>query len=267
MQWLSSRPPGRSRVAQRAEVGGQLGVADVLGEPDRADRVELATPGRRGSRGDAPRPGLCSPRRTISACAHSAWLRDSVTPSALHPVLGGGVHDHAAPAAADVEQPHPRFEGQLLRDQLVLGRLRLLQRGRLGRVHRAGVGHRRAEHPLVEPVGHVVVVRDGLAVARLRVQPARRAVLQLGRRRPVPQPQRQQPAGQPELLGPRHVVQRDVGHRVQQLVEVAVDLDLALDVARARPSVPGAVASRASARGEVIRIAMSELSGPALLPS
>jgi hypothetical protein len=37
--------------------------------------------------------------------------------------------------------------------------------------------------------------------------------------------------------------------------------------ARARPSVPGAVASLASALGVVIRRASSELSGPALLPS
>ena len=37
--------------------------------------------------------------------------------------------------------------------------------------------------------------------------------------------------------------------------------------ARASPSEPGAVASRASARGETILSAVSAVSGPALLPS
>ena len=41
----------------------------------------------------------------------------------------------------------------------------LLKRRRGVRVARAGVGHRRAEHPLVEGVRHVVVVRDRAGVA------------------------------------------------------------------------------------------------------
>ena len=60
-------------------------------------------------------------------------------------------------------------------------------------------------------------------------------------------------------------LKRDVGDRVEQRVEVALDLDLAR---RRTPgparACPGAVASRASARGEVIRSATSELSGPGL---
>ena len=59
------------------------------------------------------------------------------------------------------------------RDQVVLVVLRLLQawRPRSGK-HRAGVGHRRAEHHLVERVGHVVVVVDRLGVAALGVPQA-----------------------------------------------------------------------------------------------
>jgi hypothetical protein len=44
MQWLSRRPPGRSLDASRAAVRVELAGADVLGEPDRADRVEVALP-------------------------------------------------------------------------------------------------------------------------------------------------------------------------------------------------------------------------------
>ncbi len=50
----------------------------------------------------------------------------------LDAVLPGGVPDHAAPAAADVEQPHARLEVELARDQVVLEGLRLLQAGVLG---------------------------------------------------------------------------------------------------------------------------------------
>ena len=72
---------------------------------------------------------LGEPASAIAFCAHSAWSRDSVTPSALHAIVLRGVHDHAAPAAADVEQPHSRLQPELARDQVVLGVLRLLQRG------------------------------------------------------------------------------------------------------------------------------------------
>ena len=128
-------------------------------------------------------------------------------------MLGRGVHDHRAPPAAHVEQPHARLQRQLLRHQLELRRLRLLQRRVGRRVDRARVGHRRPEHPLVEGVRHVVVVRDRLAVALLGVQPARRAVLEVGRGDAVPQRVRRELAGQPQLLRARDRVQRDVRER------------------------------------------------------
>ena len=68
--------------------------------------------------------------------------------------------------------------------------LRLLQRGVVGRVDRAGVGHRRPEDQLVERVGDVVVVVDRLGVAAHRVpepledppHPRRRLLRRRGRR-------------------------------------------------------------------------------------
>ena len=172
MQWFSSRPCGTSLPYEEREVAGQLGLADVLGQPDRADRVEpglghlavVQVPDF-GQVGQAPfldrglRPGRL--------------LRGQRHPERPDAVLARGVHHHAAPAAADVEQPHPWLQRELARDQVELGRLRLLQGRVLRRVAGAGVGHGRAEHPLVEGVGHVVVVRDRARVPLPGVAPAR----------------------------------------------------------------------------------------------
>ncbi len=87
-------------------------------------------------------------------------------------VLAGGVAHHRPPSAADVEQPLAGLQRELAGDQVELRRLCLLQR-RVDRVvERAGVGHRRPEHQLVEPVGDVVVVGDDLGVAGHRVTQA-----------------------------------------------------------------------------------------------
>ena len=180
---VEQAPAGPQPARQEPEVPRQRRAPEVLGQPDRADGVEL-----RGGRVAVVQMA------DLGEVAQAAALDLGLRPLRLvarqrhaqrpHPVLGRGVHDHRAPAAAHVEQPHPRLQPELLRHQLELGRLRLLQRGVRRRVDRAGVGHRRAEHPLVEGVRHVVVVRDDLAVALLRVQPARRAVLQVRWGRP-----------------------------------------------------------------------------------
>ena len=102
-------------------------------------------------------------------------------------VLARGVDDHAAPAAADVEQAHPRTQTELAAHQLVLGGLRGFERGVGSGEDRARVGHRRPEHEPVEVVRDVVVVRDRDGVAFLAVTAAARADL-LGRRRQRPQP-------------------------------------------------------------------------------
>ena len=125
------------------------------------------------------------------AVVHEADLGEVVEPLLLDPLLGPrgllarqrdaerldavvarGVPDHAAPAAAEVEQALARLEVELAGDQVVLGVLRLLERRVLGREDRAGVGHRGAEDVLVEGVGDVVVVVDRLGVAALGVPQA-----------------------------------------------------------------------------------------------
>ena len=170
--------------------------------------------------------------------------RDAERP---HAVLAGGVAHHAAPAAADVEQPLAGLETELARDQVVLERLRLLQRRVGARVARAGVGHRRPEHELVEPVGDVVVVVDRLGVAGHRVPHAldhpapagqvllrrRRRRLELGQAQPADHPQRVAHRRHPEVRVLLH--QRDRGVRVAGVH--AGDLEVAGDVGPGEPEV------------------------------
>ncbi len=134
---------------------------------------------------------------------------------------------HAAPAAADVEQPHARAQVELAGDQVVLGLLRLLQ-GRLGRgVAGTGVGHRLAQHHLVEPVRDVVVVVDRRRVAPAGVQqpvdhPApvgQRLLRRRGWRHEPGHPECAGHPGQGERVGTTPV--QALGHRHQQRVGIA----------------------------------------------
>ena len=136
-------------VADEAEVRRVLLDPDVLGEPDRGDRVEA---------GLLDVPVVHEPH--LGEVVEALLLDPPLRPGRLlagqrhaegvHAVLARGVPDHAAPAAAEVEQPLARLEVELAGDQVVLRVLRLLEGGRLGREQRAGVGHRRAQHVLVE---------------------------------------------------------------------------------------------------------------------
>ena len=163
---LGAQPRPEEREVRRVVLH-----ADVLDQPDRAHRVEVALA-----------------HVAVVAVAH---LGDVVEALGLDALLGPGrllagerdaedadavvlrrVPDHAAPAAADVEQPHTGLQPDLAGDEVVLVRLRLLEGGVLGREARAGVGHRRSEHPLVERVRHVVVIADRLGVAVARVPQA-----------------------------------------------------------------------------------------------
>ena len=120
-------------------------------------------------------------------------------------VLARGMANHPAPAATDVEQAHAGLEAELAGDQLVLGRLRLVEVIARVAEQRTGVRHGRAEDPLVERVRHVVVVlhRAGVAAPRVpqplqRASPGRRRLLRRWRRRPQPLPA--EPAHQLERL-------------------------------------------------------------------
>ena len=72
----------------------------------------------------------------------------------------GGVHDHAAPAGANVEQPLAGSQGELAADEVELLGLGLLEGGLRGGEAGAGVRHRGPENDLVEAVRDVVVVGD-----------------------------------------------------------------------------------------------------------
>ena len=156
--------PARAQPGlQEAEVRRIVAHADVLEQPDRRHRIEVALGDvavvavahlgqvAQSLVGDR----LLRPRRLLPRQRHA----DGLDPAA------GGVAHHAAPPASDVEQPVARLQPQLLEHQPVLVLLRLLERGVGVGIARAGVGHRRPEHPLVEGVRDVVVVVDRLGVA------------------------------------------------------------------------------------------------------
>ncbi len=181
-------------VLDEAEVERVVVHTDVLGEPDRGHRVELAlhdvavvaVP----DLGELAEPLLGDLLLRPGGLLGRQRRADHLDPAP------GRVADHAAPAAADVEQPVALLQPQLVEDQPVLVLLGLFQ-GPVGiTVDRAGVGHRRAEHVLVELVGDVVVVVDGLGVASLGVAqalqrdpaPARQRLLRRRRDRLEPFP-------------------------------------------------------------------------------
>ena len=125
MQWLSSSAPCAHLRLEEPEIRRVVLHADVLGQPDRGDRVEsgladvavvaVADLGQVGQAllGD----------RVLRPLGLLLGKRDA---DRLHPVPCG-VADHAAPAAADVEQAVARLEPQLLEHQPVLVLLRLFQ--------------------------------------------------------------------------------------------------------------------------------------------
>ncbi len=233
---------GVQLAVQVREIGREVVLADVLGQPDRADRVEarlrhvaviqvphLGEPGQPLPLDRGLRPG--------------GLLGGQRDPEGLDAVLPRGVHHHAAPAAADVEQPHALMEPELAGDQVELVDLRLFQGGVLARVAGAGVGHRRPEHPLVEPVGHVVVMGDRPGVAALGVQwadgPAAAHADLLGRRRdPVQQELRAaQRTQQGQLLPQAHADRLGPPHPDQRLVHVAVDVQVPGHVRPGQPEL------------------------------
>ena len=61
------------------------------------------------------------------------------------------------------------LEAQLVKDEAVLILLRFLQGGIRGGVVGAGVGHRIAQEELVEIIANVIVIRNDIGIALLRV--------------------------------------------------------------------------------------------------
>ncbi len=158
---VEEAPGGPEQAAERLEVPRRAERPDVLEHPDRRDRVELLT-------AQVPvvlQPDLdpvAEPRLLDPLPGTVHLLPAEGHPDHLGPVVLRRMDCHRSPPAADVEEtcPRPPVEGELAADQLVLGRLGLLQGRRLGDEPRARVGHRLAEDQPVEVVAHVVVVAD-----------------------------------------------------------------------------------------------------------
>ena len=119
MAWLRSRPPGRSTSWQRSKYTPQLPEPDVLEHADRADGVVRAVVdvavvlvphldlAREAGLGGALLGQLGLPLREGDAHRVDA-------------VVLGGVQEHAAPSATDVEEAHARFEAELAGDSSCL---------------------------------------------------------------------------------------------------------------------------------------------------
>src|SRR5208283_3717117 len=136
---VEQAPPGAELAVEEREIARQLALADVLGQPDRADRVELAlrdvpvievTDLRQAGQA-RPLDSLAAPGRLLPGQS-DAERADAV--------FAGRVHDHAAPAAADVEQPDAAAQAEFARDQVELVLLSLFQRRVRRRVTGTGVG-------------------------------------------------------------------------------------------------------------------------------
>src|SRR5260221_359504 len=120
------QPAARIELAvKETEVAGKLRLADVLGEPDRTDRVEAGL----GDLAVVQMPHLgevLKARLLDRPLGPQGLLLRQRDAKRSHAVVACRVHDHAAPAAAHVEQPHPGRQPDLPGHQVELVFLRLL---------------------------------------------------------------------------------------------------------------------------------------------
>jgi hypothetical protein len=156
--------------------------------------------------------------------------------------MQSGVTHQSSPASADVEQALPRSEVELAADQVELLRLRVVQRRVGSRENRAGVGHRRAEHELIEPVRDVVMVCDRRcvtppAVTRETSAPGRGRLLRR-HARTSHQPHLKATQKPPQLDG-MEVPPAVPMERTQGGVEVAVNLEGPRDIRSGDAELPG----------------------------
>ncbi len=140
MQWVE-QPPLRSQLAvQEGEVVGKPSSAHVLGEADRRDGVEaslrdvaVVEQAHVGAAGE-PRLGDHPP----TPFHLPVRQRHAKRP---HSIVPRRAQHQTAPAAADVQQAHPRTQPELTTHEVDLGFLRLLQRRPGLGVDGAGVDH------------------------------------------------------------------------------------------------------------------------------
>ena len=170
--WFKNRPRGAKRRIAWAHVRREPALADVFEHADRADRVVRAVV----DVAVVLQPDLdpiAEPGVGDALAGELVLLARDRDADRVHAVVAGRVQRHAAPTAADVEQPFAFAKVELATDQVVLRPLRPIERIVFVLEHRARIGHRRAEEQFVETIGDVVVRRDGGGVARLAVQPCR----------------------------------------------------------------------------------------------
>ncbi len=112
---------------QVGEVLREARGADVLEHADAADRVERAVLDIAVVL-DADVDALVDIRVDHALGRELGLLPREGDADRVNAMVAGGVERHRTPAAADVEQPHAGAQGELAAHQLVLVRLRLLER-------------------------------------------------------------------------------------------------------------------------------------------
>ena len=241
--------PGAQERREPRGVRVDVRAADVLDHADRGDLV-VGLAGEVAPVHDVDVDEVAD-ARLLGALPRADGLRLRERHARrAHAVLARRVHDEAAPAAADVEQPLARLQLQLAADEVELRALRLLERLRPAREDRARVRHRRVEEEREELVADVVVVADGAQVALAAVAPADRPQLRGGRLRRERQARR---AG--GCRGERRL-RAEVERRGLPAVEEVEHGSMSstsispATYARPRPSCPGARSAWASARCE-----------------
>ncbi len=110
---------GTELVGEPREVGAELAASNVLGESDGRNRIEVRL-----------RHIAVVEETHLRAIGEAAFGDRLLCPlsllsrqgdtECLHAVLLGGMHDHPAPSAADVQQAHAGLEGELSGDEVVL---------------------------------------------------------------------------------------------------------------------------------------------------
>ena len=123
---------GLQQLAQVGEVGRQLRRADVLDHPDARDLVVGAVVGVPVV-GEPDLDVVLEPRLAHARAREFGLRRRDRHADGADAVVGGGVDDERAPAAADVEQALAGLQVQLAADDVELAGLRGVERLVLGR--------------------------------------------------------------------------------------------------------------------------------------
>ncbi len=223
----------------------------MLDHPDARDRVE-ALVAQLAVVGDQDLDAVSQPR-VAGVLARQLRLRLRERHAEhLGAVPARSVQGEAPPPAADVEHALALLQGELGADQLELGLLRLLERGRPTREVRAAIRHRHVQEQCEELVADVVVVAYGAPVAGEGVALAAQPQLRARRARGQHEPTRTRSASP----SPSRACRRSDsggGSNVSTIRSAALSSSTSIKpatYARPIPSSPGARSTWASALGD-----------------